>query len=593
MKNRILAAALSVCLFAGMTVPAFAEYSSQSGSDSDIKTAEFAKTSYPVKNGSSLDLSNDLRAFASTKQLVQDPFVEWTVENDDKFAFTIDSNGNVFANEDSGEATVTAKTNDGTVVAKAKVVASKNPGDIKATGFQFANSSYALLTGADATLLKDDQSIAVVATPKDAVFTEKQLSAIEAGIKNAVNAGQFAVKGIAPKVVKGTNKVTLVYGNTSDNAGVAATVNETSYKYTLAGTSVKTGDKITIGGISAVATADAANADALATAFVTAAATSTKWTVTATGSVITFTAKPSYRYANPGAVAFEKKTGSDLAQTGECVITNATVSGNVLASITDAKVDAKNYEVSVDFPNANNDSNVSRVRRTISVTGKPAVPATSINAAGSVTVEVGEKASTAALFKQGPSKGNVTFTVSYGRDYVDQNAQLDDFAVLTGTNADDISEIIGVAVGKNKVTATITTADGDTKVASVIVNVIEKGTKKPATPDANKPALTFSVANTSVNGAGFTIVVKNAPANAKISYKSLNDKVVKVDANGKVTPVAEGKTKVEVAIDGVATKLYCDVNVKAAATTTTPSKPNTGNSTNNPATGTEQLANLI
>lgn len=589
MKNKVLATALSVCLFAGMALPAFAEYSSQSGSDSDIKTAEFAKDSYTVKNGSSVDLSDDLRTFASTKQLVQEPFVEWSVENDDKFAFTIDTNGNVFANEDAGTATVTAKTNEGKVVTKVKVTAAKNPGDVKATGFQFASNSYALLTGADATLLKDDQTVDVVATPKDAVFTESQLSKIETAMKDAVNAGQFSVKGISPKVVKGSNKVSLVYGRTTDNTGASATVSEATYSYKLSGAALVQGDKITIGGISATVSAAPNNTvEKLVDAFITAAASSTKWTVSKVGTdTIMFTAKTGYRYANPGSVSFDKKAGSDLAQSGDCVVTKASVTGNVLASITDDKVDTKNYELTVSFPNANNTSNDARIRRTISLSGKPAAPVTSINAAGSLTIEVGEKASTASLFKQGPSKGNVTFAVSYGRDYVDQNAQYDDFAVMTGQNADDASEIIGVAVGKNKVTATITTADGETRVASIIVNVVEKGTKKPTTP-VTKPSLSFSDANTSVGGAGFTLVVKNAPKDAKITFKSLDEKVAKVDVNGKVTAVAAGKTKVEVSIAGVSEKLYCTVTVKAATT----SKPGNG-TTDVPQTGVELLGNLF
>ncbi|MEG0692853.1 MAG: hypothetical protein RR444_07205, partial [Oscillospiraceae bacterium] len=77
MKNKILASLLAVCLFVGLAVPAFA-LSSQSGIDGDIKTIDFSAKSFSVENGKGKNIADELQAFASTKQLVQDPSIEWS-----------------------------------------------------------------------------------------------------------------------------------------------------------------------------------------------------------------------------------------------------------------------------------------------------------------------------------------------------------------------------------------------------------------------------------------------------------------------------------------------------------------------------------
>lgn len=172
MKKKVLSALLSVCLFVGLAVPAFAAFptSSVSGTDEEITDLVFAKESYTIPNGDPKDLKAELTAFAGKTKLVQEPTLEWSIT--DSLAFGIDDNG-VVSNigEDKGEATVTVKSTNGKT-ASVKVVAAKKS-VTKATGYKFGATKYTLVnTTAEA------QKIVISPTPAGSEFSAGQKDAI-------------------------------------------------------------------------------------------------------------------------------------------------------------------------------------------------------------------------------------------------------------------------------------------------------------------------------------------------------------------------------------------------------------------------------
>lgn len=583
MKKRILSAVVSLCLFVGMAVPAFAEYSSQSGSDSDIKILEFAKTSYTVKNGYEIDLSKELTAYASIKQLVQNPSVEWNLENDSKFAFSLDSNGILSANEDSGTANVVVKANG---VSKSVKVTATREAQGGATGFNFEKGTYTLFTGADATMMDKDQSIDIIPSPAGTVFTSSQVSEIVSDLNNAISNGNFDIKSgsihVRPSVSDDPQKISIVYPN-----GSSSDLTPAQYNYGINGTSSKN-SSVTIAG-QRISIPDGSS-PTKAASHIAEDFNSDKWDASWENSnMVILKSRSGYHTAHPGNMTVSGSGISVRAPT----VTPATVSGNVLGGIGVSSLTAKqvSFEVS-QFPSASNSANLSRIRRTVSVGCKAAVSAVAINApTATLTVRVGERVSTASKFKLSPASSNVASSLQYGRDYASTNASYDDFAVLT-ENPDDPSEIIGVAVGKNKITASITGASGETKTAYITVNVVEKGAStgnsgSSSETDPSKPSLTFTEGNTSVGGSPLTIVVKGVEQGTAISYVSLNSGIARVDANGRVTPVSAGQTKIEITIDGADEKLYCTINVKSA------SAGGSGGGTEVPKTGAMTLKALF
>lgn len=579
MKKKVLSALLAVAMFVGLAVPAFASYSTQSGSDTDIKSMSFVKSEYSVANGDKVDLAAELRAYVSDKQLVQDPTIEWSIENDSKFAFTIDEDGKAYAVEDAGTATVIARGGDDSkIVAKTKVVAKKAAAEIKATGFQFKDNNVTLYTGTNlnafeskdvADLVASTQNIEIVAYPKDAVFTAAQMDAIE----DAFVAADFAVGGVEPTIVQDDNKLIVKYPN-----GVTAATISTTYPITLAN-AVKKGETFTIDGKKVTVESDAADAKAVAALF--NKVETDNFTFATAEAVVTATVKPGHE-----GVAAPKVSTNSAA--GTITVGNPTKAAATsgLASIAADKTDAKTFSLTVDkFPNAKDDNRTSKVRKSVTIGGKAAKMVTSLNAAGTITVEVGEKASTKDLFKQGPSAGNIKYTVSYATDYADQNASYDDYAVLTESNGDDASEIIGVAVGTNKITGTITLGDGSTKSASVLVKVVAKGTKV----DAKEVKLSATTATLEVGGTQY-ITVSNVPENAEVKWAIDNDNATIVTGTNAVKIFAKkvGTAKVTCTVNGEEVGSIA-VTVKAASTTT-PSKPG---ATDNPQTGDSIFAGLF
>lgn len=180
MKKKVLSALLAATLFVGMAIPAFASFptSTVAGTDEEITALVFTADSYTVKNGSDLDLSEKVTAFVGKDKLVQDPTLEWSIEdNNVDLAFTLTNAGVATASEDKGTAVVTVTANDGKVKATAKLVAAKADADKKdAVTFKFEKASYTLRTG-NYTVT---DSVAIVPTSDAYAFTKEQFDALKA-----------------------------------------------------------------------------------------------------------------------------------------------------------------------------------------------------------------------------------------------------------------------------------------------------------------------------------------------------------------------------------------------------------------------------
>lgn len=194
MKKKVLSVVLASALFAGAAASASAvvwgdwDSSSKSGENADITDLAFTEKSYTIRNGADpKDMLEVLTAYAGDKAIVQEPDLEWEIsDNDLIFELNTEDNGaTVAAYENSGSATITVTANEGKVKATCKVVAAPL---IKATGFKFEKSSYALPTGlglnADGTRFEDkagtytvDQTVKLVATPNDSALSDNQKQA--------------------------------------------------------------------------------------------------------------------------------------------------------------------------------------------------------------------------------------------------------------------------------------------------------------------------------------------------------------------------------------------------------------------------------
>lgn len=180
MKKKVLSALLAATLFVGMAIPAFASFptSTVAGTDEEITALVFTADSYTVKNGADLDLSEKVTAFVGKDKLVQDPTLEWSIEdNNVDLAFTLTNAGVASASEDKGTAVVTVTANDGKVKATTKLVAAKADADKKdAVTFKFEKASYTLRTGN----YNVTDSVAIVPTSDAYAFTKEQIDVLKA-----------------------------------------------------------------------------------------------------------------------------------------------------------------------------------------------------------------------------------------------------------------------------------------------------------------------------------------------------------------------------------------------------------------------------
>lgn len=633
MKNKVLATLMSVCLFAGMAVPAFAvTTSTQSGQNSDITKGVFLKDNYELANGADKKMGPEIRAFVSTRQLTQSPDINWAVENlDDKFAFYISTEGKVEAREDSGSANIIARLNDGTIVAKTTIKATPRKKTVWATGYSFKNSTETMLLGAKTLFINNDSGLAtrdattdvlnangvqnfkIVPAPAGAVFTEAQVKAITDTINNGSDLDITVNNNVGgPVTVQAIASVNGDYNEITVSYAASTFENASTYDYKLL-YAPNTGDRVSIAGVEVTfSDAGAAGTAAAAIELVDqwkARANDeqkAKWSVAVTDvdtDSITFTEKEFGYKTAPGvakvttttAVGAKFSVGSIVAgSVGQPDTKAETSEVTNFAAVTAKKFDKQVKTININFPRPNDDRTSGMLKRSVNVYGTEGAISTYVNAATKLTVKVGEKLNVEKYFKQGNSAANITFPVSYSNDYVDQNAEFSDYAIVL--DSDDVlyadkGDILGVHVGSNKIQADAVTPTG-VKTASFIVDVAENVNYGVGnTPAPTEATLSFSTANTTVGGAGFTVTVKNVPEGATITFSSEDSSVATVDANGKVTGVAAGTTKIVASVNG--SPLYCTVTVKAAtvAPPVTPSTPDAG--TDVPKTGTALIAPLF
>lgn len=184
MKNKILATLLSVCLFAGLAVPAFAAVdvttSPLTAAAEDGKTIVTTKSSLTIENGGTENLL-DYVTLLVDKNLAADPsLLQWDIEGDDDGAFV--NNGESYtAIADKGTAYAVVSTEDGKESIKIKLTAKPAARDIVATGFRFKDNAYNLQGGSEANATPfADSVIKLAATPSGAKFSDTQKAKFDA-----------------------------------------------------------------------------------------------------------------------------------------------------------------------------------------------------------------------------------------------------------------------------------------------------------------------------------------------------------------------------------------------------------------------------
>lgn len=184
MKNKILATLLSVCLFAGLAVPAFAAVdvttSPLTAAAEDGKTIVTTKSSLTIENGGTENLL-DYVTLLVDKNLAADPsLLQWDIEGDDDGAFV--NNGESYtAIADKGTAYAVVSTEDGKESIKIKLTAKPAARDIVATGFRFKDNAYSLQGGINGGAAPyADSVIKLAATPSGAKFSDTQKAKFDA-----------------------------------------------------------------------------------------------------------------------------------------------------------------------------------------------------------------------------------------------------------------------------------------------------------------------------------------------------------------------------------------------------------------------------
>lgn len=507
MKKKVLSVVLASALFAGGAVAASAQVwgdwdsSSKSGENADITDLAFTEASYTIRNGADpKNMLEVLTAYAGDNKIVQEPDLEWEIsDNDLIFELNTEDNGaTVAAYENSGSATITVTANEGKVKATCKVVAAPL---IKATGFKFEKSSYALPTGmglnAEGYDLEDkaqtytvDQTVKLVATPNDSALSDNQKQA-------------FSKMRIALVVTK---KVEDKSGNVLGDGA-----------YDI--------DKV-------IAVSNTGNKD---------------------GEFV-FPADTAERAADH---ALLKEVYSGVTNARLVVIEGDVAEGT---KITDKSVDTK-----VNFPAYDSDKSPKDISRDVRASTTLAKAATRAGRTGSITIEVGQSVKPGDFVKYGPTNANVgkggNGTLSkWAIDYYNAAATEDDFAVLNN----DADKIMGIAVGRVKAVATFTPlGNGDPIEIEIPINVVARGAKAdaPATTEPTTESATLAIggtywvesgdANTTWTvdndnvtilpevGAGCKVFAKKA-GTATVTGK-VGDKVVKtvtitIEAAGATTP---------------------------------------------------------
>lgn len=507
MKKKVLSVVLASALFAGAAVSASAvvwgdwDSSSKSGENADITDLAFTETSYTIRNGADpKNMLEVLTAYAGDSKIVQEPDLEWEIsDNDLIFELNTEDNGaTVAAYENSGSATITVTANEGKVKATCKVVAAPL---IKATGFKFEKSSYALPTGmglnAEGDALADkagtytvDQTVKLVATPNDSALSDNQKQA-------------FSKMRIALVVTK----------KVEDKSGKV--LGDGAYDI----------DKV-------IAVSNTGNKDG--------------------------------EFVFPADTA-ERAADHVLLKDVYSGVTNArlvVIEGDVDEG---TKITAEGVDTKVNFPAYDSDKSPKDISRDVRASTTLAKAATRAGRTGSITIEVGQSVKPGDFVKYGPTNANVgkggNGTLSkWAIDYYNAAATEDDFAVLNN----DADKIMGIAVGRVKAVATFTPlGEGDPIEIEIPINVVARGANsKPETPaepttesatlaiggtywvESGNANTTWTVDNDNVTilpevGAGCKVFAKKAgtaTVTGTVDGKVVKTVTITIEAAGATTP---------------------------------------------------------
>lgn len=180
MKKKLLSTLLAVCLFVGIAVPtvfASGDYSSQAGQESEITKLAFNKSAYDVKNGGdALNLLKEVNAFCGSTKLADGSSLEFSMSSTVNFSL---SGYEVYALENSGSATITAKTSDGKFTATTTINAKPQS---YATGFMLKTSSIQVPIGEKA----GDFSFEVAPSPSGSKFTSTQAADVASAFHGTI-----------------------------------------------------------------------------------------------------------------------------------------------------------------------------------------------------------------------------------------------------------------------------------------------------------------------------------------------------------------------------------------------------------------------
>lgn len=228
----------------------------------------------------------------------------------------------------------------------------------------------------------------------------------------------------------------------------------------------------------------------------------------------------------------------------------------------DKLTSSKQLSVSVPFPRANGSTTTKRLNFTL----KPVTyrPVTAIGNKGTLNIKVGEVVSLEKNLKYS-SNATTLGDVTYSLDYYNNEGTYD----YASFYDDEGTSIIGVAVGKLKVTATL---EGNQSTSFTVSVSAYSGTitdNEDTKTDTKLNASSRSMAK----GTTFTLAVLNPPEDAAITYSSVDSDIASVTSSGVIIAKSAGSTQIVATVDG--DEYYCNVTVTASSNIST-DVPQTG-----------------
>ncbi len=623
MKKKVLSAVMAAMMIASMAVPAFAsDTSTQAGDPSKVTRIEFSKNSYEMKQDVEKDFAEEIRVYETDDKLILDNNqLVWELEGDST-AFSIEGS-RVVAIEKSGTATLTVKDGEtGKISAKVTLTAVPNPIKQYATSYKFGSTTNKIPVGDHA----QDYTFRVYPIPAGSSWGVNE-NAVRSEIENRVNAvlglgsgtpaaNKSAAKAkttvtfedIAADQIIANDILKMTMGDFS--ASIAVTAGQKMGKEDLAKAFAKAFGKRKIDNL--VFTAEVDKTTPAQVNLVAENEAPYRGTLLNSGSPVSMSyGKPDKNITAPAAPAVAFINGGREVNTYETGVyfkeidaddNNAMVfqidaevlfdavgaenaanamlnynDKNMISSFNGIDVN-KNQDVqtNVTFTSQeyNNPKNVKAVTKFSFTEAKKY---DTIGLPSSKTIRVGDKLNLGELLKLGASDANVNSKVSWTEESMD-NSDISDYAIVE----DGI--VTGVAVGTNKIVATL--ENGST--ATTIVKVVPYGQKIEDTDGSvSAKDVTVSV------GSSQWIDLKNVDADSKVEWKADDASMVKVMVNDtnkglKILGVKAGSTTVTILVDGVELAKI-SVSVKGA----NDSKPSKPGATDNAQTGDSIFSGLF